>query len=345
MLKKLLRGIFELAMLAGLLYAIPQAVRAGAEGSLALVGISDLTVTVDQEILCSPCMGTIHWGDPAGNETVVYPDDNTSDQSFTYAQAGCYEPVLTIHNEETLEEASYSAGKLPVGPDASCPVEAPVLRYFPQIIHQEMPTATPTPTPTITPTPTVTPTPSATADTCPGDPIDDPSFEARCGWEFSGILDPWYTRSPRKAGERSLGLGVRPGEDDDIAGYSQAYQWVTIPDWADTLKGYYYAESEETGASAARPPELGLIPRWGWEGGNQLDRAVDTDTIFLYLSRSYDDDIRRVIWKPNYDHPSWQSFEAEISFLRGQTILLIFGLGTDGDGRASRVYFDDFSVH
>ena len=84
----------------------------------------------------------------------------------------------------------------------------------------------------------------------PATPSTTHLSRARCGWDFSGALDPWNTRTLHKDGNRSLGLGVPPGEDDDLPAYSQASQWVTIPAWADTLKGYYYSESEESGANA-----------------------------------------------------------------------------------------------
>jgi hypothetical protein len=51
MIKKLGLLIGGMLLLAGLL---PLIVLAGAEGALTLVSIVDLTVTVDQEILCNP---------------------------------------------------------------------------------------------------------------------------------------------------------------------------------------------------------------------------------------------------------------------------------------------------
>lgn len=341
MMKKILTGMVELLMLVGLIKAVPMAALAGAEGYLSLVRVVELTVTVDQEILCNPCTGTIHWGDPADSQTEVFADDNSADQSFSYAQAGCYEPQLVVHNSESNEEATYTVGKLAVGAGASCPAAEGRALFFP-LQFGPLPTSTPTLTPTVTPTPTVAPTPEA----CPGDPIADPSFEQRCGWEFSGRLDPWYTRTLHKDGSRSLGLGVPPGEADDLPAYSQASQWITIPAWASTLKGYFYSESNETSSSAG-PLDAAGGPQFSLRlpgGGVGFDRAVDTDTVFLYISKAYDDDLRRVIWEPNYNNPAWKSFETDISPWRGQTVLLIFGLGADGDGRASRVFFDNFSV-
>jgi len=324
MTKKLGLLIGGMLLLAGLL---PLIVLAGAEGALALVSIVDLKVTVDQEILCNPCSGTLHWDDAADSSTPIYADDNDLDHSFTYAQAGCYEPVLVVLNSETLEEASYSVGPLAVGTDAVC--EAPPVRlaFFPQVILQDPPHA-PTPTPTPPPTPTPTPPPSD----CDLLPIGNPSFEETCVWDLSGKLDPWYTTEQHQSGLRSLGMGVRRGEDDDLAAYSQASQWITIPADASELRGYFYSVSEESSATGLSPAP------------QSIDEAVETDTIFLYLMWEYDDVIRRVLWKPNYDHRSWESFEVDVSLWRGQTILLMFGMGTDGDGYASRVYFDNFSI-
>lgn len=326
MTKKLGLLIGGMLLLAGLL---PLIVLAGAEGALTLISIVDLTVTLDQEILCtpagSPCSGTIYWDDAAESSTPIFADDNDLDQSFTYAQAGCYEPRLVVLNSETLEEASYHVGPLAVGPDAVC--EAPPLRraFFPRVMHQ-----LPSPTPTQTPTPT--PTPIQPPSACDARPIGNPGFEETCVWDLSGKLNPWYTTEQRQEGLRSLGMGVRRGEDDDLAAYSQAAQWITIPAEATTLRGYFYSVSEETSSTGLSPAP------------QSINQAVETDTIFLYLMWEYDVVIRRVLWKTNYDHRSWEPFEMDVSPWRGQTILLMFGMGTDGDGYTSRVYFDNFSL-
>ena len=110
------------------------------------------------------------------------------------------------------------------------------------------PSATGTATPTGTSAPTATPRPTREPDGCVR-PLRDGGFEAEQFWTFGGARPARYAAMPVFAGERSLLLGIQPGESQQRS-YSSAWQRLRVPPLARSMRvsARLWRGAEESGS-------------------------------------------------------------------------------------------------
>lgn len=184
---------------------------------------------------------------------------------------------------------------------------------------------------------------------CEGDTIQNPWFEQNCGWDFTGqVTPPWYATEYAYEGWRSLGLGVQWGSQDSLPAFSEAGQAWTVPAWASQLRVWVYAQSSEEAAVFGllmAPAEA--TDAWATSVPSEMlvTASPTTDTSYVYLLRQDGSVIRRLFWAPDFETAGWTRLQWDISDLRGQTVVLLFGQYSDGDGNATRVYFDQVAVN
>jgi len=68
-----------------------------------------------------------------------------------------------------------------------------------------------------------------------------------------------------------------------------------------------------------------------------------SDTSYIYLQREDGSLIRRLYWEHTFLNV-WTNLQWEIIDLRGQTIRILLGLYSDGDGYPSRIFVDKIEV-
>lgn len=192
------------------------------------------------------------------------------------------------------------------------------------------PTATPTSTPasptsTATPTPTSTsvpPTSTPTTEPTCEDAIQNGGFEEEGGWEFqSGVPHPPDYSADRAAeGVRSLRLGIPPGGDNNVEGWSAAWQAISLP-----------ASLNSATLTFAYLPESTDLERDYFEA-RLLDESGHP--------------IRAIIhpWEGQSNAQEWLTAQFDLTSYAGQTIQIYFSVYNDGENGMARVYLDDVRI-
>jgi hypothetical protein len=186
----------------------------------------------------------------------------------------------------------------------------------------EIPTETPQPTDTVAPTVT----PGATDDGCDR-PIVNGGFESEDGWVLRGLRIPRLAVREVHSGQRSMLLGIRPGEPNEYS-YSTIWQAVDVPANASTM----------------------AVAAWTYQGaepGGGPDRQ-------LMLVYDVDPDHNRegrqspiaYVFGERVDARTWQrrTLTIDVSEYRGSTLWIYSTVLNDGMGGRAWMYLDDVEV-
>jgi len=179
------------------------------------------------------------------------------------------------------------------------------------------PTPTPTQTPTATATRTATPTPTAT--TTPGgcqQLLTNPGFEDNTGWTLPTTAYPAvYTTERAYAGARSLRVGI-PADGVNTYSYSSGYQTIYLP------------------ADASQITLRAQV----WRGST----APDSDT--QYLRVTVVNGPTYAVFHGHYNAQAWEAVSYDLTFLRGNWVMVYMGAYNDGVGGKTVMYVDEAKV-
>ena len=142
-------------------------------------------------------------------------------------------------------------------------------------------------------------------------------MENDAGWHLtSGSLPSQYS-STAYTGNQGLLLGPPPSINPNMEQtFSTAWQVVTLPEDATTLTFWYL-------------PQTGSIMDADRQYAGLVDLQGETITLFLSNRDSAD---------------SWQSYTADVSMYRGETLGVYFGVRNDGLGNTTRMYVDEITL-
>jgi hypothetical protein len=227
----------------------------------------------------------------------------------------------------------------------SCPSGAPAAdTATPTPVPPEA-TGTPTSTPASTPVPTATPTATPQPPVC-GERVANGGFEQTTAWTFATTATTGrYATEKAHSGARSARLGIAPvaggagvagdaaapaaGERNllgelavDAASYSTAYQTMSLPAGAQTLRLRY----------------------WYWTGTDATAGNADFQRVLLLKPGTYG--VLKTLSKSLSNGGEWRQGELDLSPYAGQSVVLYFEVYNDNTAASPRtwMYVDDVSM-
>lgn len=187
--------------------------------------------------------------------------------------------------------------------------------------------------------PVPTPLPTATgAPLACNNEISNSGFETNSAWEIPNTMyDAGYDTDVSHSGSRSMRTGIVKTADN-IFSYSDAGQWVTIPNTSTsaTLKLWVYSITEETTSSLSlQKPSLASDFRI---------QAPAQDRQYVLILDQYEQILEIPLWQLRNDQ-KWVFNEFDIGKYAGKTIKIQFGTYNTGGGLGvTAMYVDDLSV-
>ena len=184
------------------------------------------------------------------------------------------------------------------------------------------------------------PPPVAQTDGC-AERLLNGGFETDAVWQRpTTAARPEYTAADRHTGERSLRLGVGPGEADRYA-HSAAYQAVTIPATATraVLSLWVKRRTQAVEAlvvdGAATPPEAVVQGPGGRTASEDYQEALVLDHRYSPLL---------TLFRSRVNSADWERWRVNLLPYRGQRVVVYLNAFNDGDGQRTWLSVDDVGL-
>lgn len=237
-------------------------------------------------------------------------------------------PTETAMGTPTVVASATSTGTSVGRPSSTAtapPAPSATAMAPPSATTQWPPTQTPTPTATSPAPPTATP--SRTPDDGCSHPLVNAGFESDAVWTLLGAWPPRYVKDVVHGGERSMLLGILPGEANQLT-YSSLWQpFVVSPEGRQMTVTAWTYQASERGSG----PDRQLILLYDVDPGANLDYQRQP--------------IARVLAERS-DARAWQrrALTIDVSAYRGQTLWLYASVLNDGLAGRTWMYLDDLDV-